>query len=67
VDGNTVINNTGQNIRVQNDSRAGQGHNGCSSGFFSANDVAQNNQYGPLDITDCTLAGVTCSNSTKIL
>jgi parallel beta-helix repeat protein len=67
VDGNTVINNTGQNIRVQNDSRAGQGHDGCSSGFFSANDVAQNNQYGPLDITDCTLAGVTCTNSTKIL
>jgi hypothetical protein len=67
VDGNTTINNMRFEIHVLNDSRAGQGHNGCSSGFFSANDVVQNNQYGPLDIADCTLAGVTCTNKTKIL
>jgi hypothetical protein len=67
VDGNTTIHNMRFEIHVLNDSRAGRGHNGCSSGFFSANDVVQNNQYGPLDIADCTLAGVTCTNKTKIL
>ena len=67
VDGNTTINNMRFEIHVLNDSRAGQGHNSCSAGFFSANDVVQNNQYGPLDIADCTLPGVTCSNETKIL
>jgi parallel beta-helix repeat protein len=67
VDGNIAINNGLPEIRVQNDARAGQGHNGCSSGFFAANDLVKNNQYGPLDITDCTLAGVACTNNTKIL
>lgn len=67
IDGNTTTNNRLQEIYLANDSRAGQGHNGCSSGFFMANNVVQNNQYGPLNIVGCTTLGVTCVNNTKIL
>jgi hypothetical protein len=67
IDGNTTTNNNQYNINVVNDSRAGRGHNGCTSGFFVANALIQNNQYGPQGIHDTTLAGTTWINNTQIL
>lgn len=67
VDGNTAINNGTADIRIANDSRSNNGHNGCSSGFNASNVTVQNNSYGPLDLIGCALTGVTCTNNTKIL
>jgi hypothetical protein len=67
IDGNTATHNGLAEIKILNDSRQNNGHNGCSSGFPASNVTIQNNQYGPLNIEGCTLAGVTCLNNTKIL
>lgn len=67
VDGNTVIRNGLWNINVNTDSRSGNGHNGCSSGFVPANVTVSNNQYGPQPLQGTTLSGTTWINNTKIL
>lgn len=67
VDGNRVIRNQWQEIRAGDGGRAGQGHNGCSSGFFLDAVAITNNDYGPLDIGGCDASGVSCSGNRKIL
>jgi hypothetical protein len=67
VDGNRVIRNQWQEIRAVDGGRAGQGHNGCSSGFFLDSVAITNNDYGPLDIGGCDASGVSCSGNRKIL
>ena len=67
VGSNTVIRNQWQEIRVGVGSRAGQGHNSCSSGFYLDAVAITNNDYGPLDIGGCDESGVSCSGNRKIL
>jgi parallel beta-helix repeat protein len=66
-DGNTAINNTGHSIWFTNNARSGNGHNGCSSGFFQSNNLIQNNDYGPQNIGDCSQSGLVCLNNRQIL
>lgn len=44
---NIVTGNNNQEIMVADGGRAGQGHNGCSSGFCMTDIVVQGNTYGP--------------------
>jgi len=67
IDQNTAINNLHADIRVDNDGRQNNGHNGCSSGFVVNNVTVSNNSYGPLPLLGESLAGTTWTNNTKIL
>lgn len=66
VDTNLLIDNHVHELNVWNDSRLGNGHDGCSSGFPTSNVTISNNQYGPLDLAGCDIAGVTCTGNIKI-
>jgi hypothetical protein len=67
IDGNTATNNLHADIRVDNDSRQNNGHNGCSSGFVVNNVAVSNNSYGPLPLLGESLSGTTWTNNTKVL
>jgi hypothetical protein len=67
VGGNTVIRNQRQEVIAGDGGRAGQGHNGCSSGFYLDAVAITNNDYGPLAISGCDESGVSCSGNRKIL
>jgi hypothetical protein len=63
---NTITQSLNYDVYLHNDSRAGDGHDRCSSGFPLANVSVHDTLYGPAGFHGCDFPGVSCVDDLDI-